>query len=70
MITDPPLTVMVEEIGRKVQFNPLRHDPLDGFLKPKEECWIVLPEVRRTGNSNELVTKSLVLQVNYDDLIS
>lgn len=47
-------------------FNPLAHDPFDGFIKPKEECWVVLPSVRRIGDDKEFVTKALVLQVDYE----
>ena len=34
-ISDPPFEINVPEIGQKVQFNPLYHDPFDGFIKPK-----------------------------------
>lgn len=49
-----------------MQFNPLLHDPFDGFIKPKEECWIVLPSVRKSHEDKETVTKALVLQADYD----
>ena len=64
MINDPPMHVDISSIGKKVKFNGLKNDPMDGFIKAKEECWIVLPEVRK--DNKELLTKSLVLQENYD----
>lgn len=66
MISDPPFEINITEIGTKVLFNPLLHDPFDGFIKPKEECWIVLPSVRKTHEDKETVAKSLVLQADYD----
>jgi hypothetical protein len=53
-------------MGKKVLFNPLKHDPFDGFIKPKEECWVVIPEVRKGVDGAEVVAKSLVLQTSYD----
>lgn len=54
-------------IGSKVTYTPLRHDPFDGFIKPKEECFLIIPSVHK-GNSaeGEIITKALVLQVNYE----
>jgi hypothetical protein len=34
-ISDPPLSIDAASIGKKVYFNPLKHDPFDGFIKPK-----------------------------------
>ena len=65
-ISDPPFEIEIEKIGEKIEFNPLIHDPFDGFIKAKEECWVVLPGVRKTMEEKKIVTKSLVLQVDYD----
>ena len=65
-ISDPPFQMQIQKLGEKIGFNPLIHDPLDGFIKPKEDCWIVLPAVRKTTEDKEIITKSLVLQVDYD----
>lgn len=43
MICDPPMYVDFKNIGKKVKFNPLKNDPFDGFIKAKEDCWVVLP---------------------------
>jgi len=66
VISDPPLQLEIAGIGKKVLFNPLKHDPFDGFIKPKEECWVVLPEIRKGGESGEILSKALVLQTGYD----
>lgn len=65
-ISDPPLLLETGNIGKKIQFNPLKHDPFDGFIKPREECWVVLPEIKKAGDSSELLSKALVLQTGYD----
>ena len=63
-VSDPPLLLEVEEIGKRVEFNPLNHDPFDGFIKAKQECFVILPCVRRS--EGEQVAKSLVLHRDYD----
>jgi len=35
--------VDVAGIGKRVEFNGLIHDPFDGFIKPKEDCFVILP---------------------------
>lgn len=62
-ICDPPLVMNVENIGRRVEFNTLSHDPFDGFIKAKDECYVILPEVGREG---EVLVKGLVLPKDYD----
>jgi hypothetical protein len=42
-ISDPPMVVEVGGIGKRVEFNALWHDPFDGFIKGKEECFVILP---------------------------
>ena len=39
---------------------------MDGFIKPKEECIIILPSVHKLNLEGELTAKALVLQVNYE----
>ena len=51
-------------MGRKVEFSNLSHDPFDGFIKGKEECFVILPEVRK--EESEVGVKGLVLPKNYD----
>ena len=65
-ISDPPLAVNYKQIGAKINYNPVKHEPLDGFIKNKEECIIILPPIYKSHCEGELVTKALVLQVNYE----
>jgi hypothetical protein len=65
-ICDPPLYSNYKAIGTKVLFNNLKHDPLDGFVKPKEECIVILPSLHKSSSEGEIITKALVLQVNYE----
>jgi len=67
-ISDPPLAVNHEIIGHKVAFNPIKHEPLDGFIKGKEECIVILPSVHKNNTEGELVAKALVLSVGYEML--
>lgn len=64
VMADPPLEFDVDSMGSKVSYNNLRHEAFDGFIKSKEECWTVLPEVKK-GREGEMVLKSLVLQTSY-----
>lgn len=65
-ISDPSLTVNCEAIGDKVMFNPIKHEALDGFIKGKEECIVVLPSVHKNNVDGELVAKAKVLSVGYE----
>ena len=47
-VCDPPLQIDPKMIGQKVNYNALKHDPFDGFIKNKEECIIILPSVHKT----------------------
>jgi len=67
-ISDPTLKPNVEDIGNKVMYNPLKHEPLDGFIKAKEECIVILPSVHKVSIEGEVITKALVLQVGYEVL--
>lgn len=63
-ICDPPLTCPWESIGEIIQFNSLMHDALDGFVRPGDQCYVMLPALHRfTG---EIVTKAGVLHIDYE----
>ena len=64
-ICDPPLQLCVGGMGKRVEFSSLSHDPFDGFIKGREECFVILPEVRRSERG-EVVVKALVLHKDYD----
>jgi regulator of replication initiation timing len=65
-ISDPPIYANFKNIGSKVQFNPTKHEPLDGFIKQKEDCIIVLPGIHRNGEEGEIIGKGLVLGEKYE----
>ena len=65
-ISDPPVAVNYKTIGTKVVYNPLKHEPLDGFIKNKEECIVILPSTHKISVDGEITSKALVLQVNYE----
>lgn len=57
--TDPPLCLRVQQIGEEVQFNPLLHEALDGFIRSGQFCVVVLPAVHK--HSGETVARACVL---------
>lgn len=65
-ISDPPIYPNFKNIGNKVLFNSTKHEPLDGFIKQKEECIIVLPSFQRNGGEGEIIGKGLVLGEKYE----
>jgi hypothetical protein len=46
-----------------VQFNQAKHDPIDGFIKTKEECIILMPALAK---GDEHVGKALVVSSSYE----
>ena len=46
-ISDPPLNLDFSTIGTIVQFNQAKHDPIDGFIKNKEECIVLMPSLMK-----------------------
>ncbi len=65
-ISDPEFVFNFGIIGKRVEFNGLRHEALDGFVKNKEECVIILPSVHKHTINGEVLIKALVLSTNYD----
>ncbi len=64
-ISEPEFVYALETMGSKVQFNPLRHESIDGFVKSKEQCVLILPTVHKHSSSGEIIVKGRVLPVNY-----
>lgn len=60
---DPPFEYILDSIGVIDKYNGLAHDSLDGFIKNKSDCLIVLPFVYKTNG--ELVCKATVLPLDY-----
>lgn len=53
-ISDPPIIANYKCIGTKVKYNQLEHEPLDGFIKPKEECYVLLPSTHKKSIENPI----------------
>ncbi|CAG9316573.1 unnamed protein product [Blepharisma stoltei] len=63
-ISDPPLTCPWESIGEIIQFNSLLHDAIDGFVRPGDQCYVLLPIIHKY--SGEVVAKAGVLHIDYE----
>jgi hypothetical protein len=57
--------VEIDSIGQKVGYNLLKNECLDGFVKQRQECFVLLPAVYKGGLDGEIVAKAAVLPVNY-----
>jgi len=60
-ISDPVIISNYKLIGTKVNYNSLEHEPLDGFIKNKEECYILLPSTHKKSINGKTITKAYVL---------
>lgn len=60
-ISDPPIVVNYKIIGTKVNYNSLDFEPLDGFIKTGEECYILLPSTHKKTINGKIATKAYVL---------
>lgn len=67
-ISDPPILIDIASIGQKIQFNTTKHDSVDGFIKNKHECVVILPYCLRSNmNTNEnMLIKAQVLPNDYE----
>lgn len=67
-ISDPPILFDINTIGQKVIFNNIKYDSLDGFIKLKKDCLIILPTCYKTNaNQNESnFIKPQVLPLDYE----
>ena len=63
--SDPPMFCEIDAIGKKISFNVLKHECLDGFVKQRQECYVLLPPVYKGSVDGELITKAAVLPTNY-----
>ncbi|CAG9311504.1 unnamed protein product [Blepharisma stoltei] len=63
-IHDPPVKCGWDTVGKQVEFSSLLHDALDGFIRPGDQCIIVVPPVQKT--SGEVLVRSGVLHVDYE----
>jgi hypothetical protein len=69
-ISDPPIIIDLSSIGLRVQFNTIKHESVDGFIKNKHESFIILPACYKSfinHNSNDnLLIKAQVLPFDYE----
>lgn len=66
-ISDPIVKMDIKSIGETVAFNSIKHDSIDGFVKPKHECIILLPACYKQNISPEnLIVKAQVLPLDYE----
>ncbi len=67
-ISDPPMIIDINYVGQRVFFNNMKHDPVDGFVKQKHECIVILPPCfKQTSNSaDNMLFKSQVLPYDYE----
>jgi hypothetical protein len=67
-ISDPPVHVDYRVLGQKVFFMGGKFDSIDGFIKQKHECALILPPVYKgnTTGSENLLVKPQVLPLDYE----
>jgi hypothetical protein len=67
-ISDPPIFIDVNSLGQRLYFNSLKNDSVDGFIKQKHECIIILPSCYRNTSSSieNMIIKSQVLPYDYE----
>jgi FtsZ-binding cell division protein ZapB len=63
-LSEPQLTISTDTITAICNYNAIKHESVDGFLKSKEECIIVLPPV--LNEKSELIVKAHVLPISYE----
>jgi len=63
-IHDPPIRCGWDCIGQLVEFNSLHHDALDGFIRPGDQCYLILPPTYKS--SGEIMNKAAVLSKDYE----
>ena len=62
-VSDPPVSSEVSKIGDRVEFNPMKHEAMDGFLRAGDPCYVLLPYCVRNG---DVFFKAAVLHVDYE----
>lgn len=66
-ICDPEIFIDVKQMGNPVLFNSVTHDPIDGFIKPAQRSYIILPAFYKglISSKNTMVVKSQVIAEDY-----
>lgn len=67
-ISDPPIFIDINSIGQKVAYNAVKHDSVDGFIKQKHDCIVILPSCYKTtvSNNDNMLLKAQVLPNDYE----
>ena len=66
-ICDPEIFIDVNQMGNYVYFNSVTHDPIDGFIKPTQSSFIILPAFYKglIPSKNTMIVKSQVIAEDY-----
>lgn len=65
-ISEPEIILSLDCIGTKTQFNAIKHESLDGFIKNKDQCIVILPPAYKHTAGGEVIVKAHVLSANYE----
>lgn len=67
-ISDPPIYIDTNSIGQRISFNNVKHDSVDGFIKQKHECVVLLPSCYKNSaySQENMLLKSQVLPIDYE----
>lgn len=65
-ISHPRLVFNLSIFGNKIPYNPLKVESLDGFIKNGEETIIILPSLYKDSINGELLSKPMVLPLDYE----
>ncbi len=66
-ISDPVILFDIETLGDKVLYNNIKHDSVDGFIKVKHECIVIIPASYKANISQEnIALKTQVLPMDYE----
>ncbi len=66
-ISDPVIVFDFESLGEKILYSNLKHDSVDGFIKVKHECQVIIPPAYKSQIIQEnLILKSQVLPLDYE----
>lgn len=66
-VSDPVIVMDLKKIGERVSFNSFRHESMDGFVKAKQECIVLIPSIWKTQvDSGDMLFKDIVLPLDYE----
>lgn len=67
-VSDPQVFIDLNNIGQKILFNSMKYESVDGFIKQKHECVIILPSCYKVNSSSNenLLFKAQVLPLDYE----